>query len=293
MARINIEDSLFKDGRFSNLTLALGSRALAIGVLVEAWIVAQEFWKLNKNGIPKTEWRKRRLSDALVTHDLAEDHGDFIYMCGSNNHFEWLIKCQESGRKGGMNGTGSKKSRPMKTLDNSASGRKRTQADANLFLPSLPPTPSLNTKTKGGGEVQQQELLPGGQDADASAIRSPISYFIGSYANAYKERYGPKTRPDLRGKVQGQIKSLLKDVPVQRACELVQVYLQMDGERDWFKTKGHDFTTFLENLNPIGVALDTGRAGGAAGIKTTLEVVQEFEKREALEKELRNEPNGI
>lgn len=80
--------------------------------------------------------------------------------------------------------------------------------------------------------------------------------FIAAYITAYRKRYGEASRPDISGKVQGEIKRLLKDVPVQRACNLVQVYLQMDTP--WFKIKCYDITTFCQNLNPIGLALDTG-----------------------------------
>jgi len=80
--------------------------------------------------------------------------------------------------------------------------------------------------------------------------------FIGAYVKAFQARYGENVRPDLSGKVQGQIKTLLKTTPIERACQLIQVYLQMDTP--WFKTKGHDISTFISNLNPIGIALDTG-----------------------------------
>jgi hypothetical protein len=86
--------------------------------------------------------------------------------------------------------------------------------------------------------------------------KKDMAVFISAYVKAFQDRYGENVRPDLRGKVQGQIKTLLKDVPLQRACALIQVYLQM--ETPWFKTKAYDMGTFLENLNPIGIALDTG-----------------------------------
>lgn len=85
---------------------------------------------------------------------------------------------------------------------------------------------------------------------------SIISSFIVTYIRAYQKRYGEKCRPDLGGKAQGIIKSVLKDIPLDRANQLIQVYLQMDTK--WFVTKAHDLVTFKENLNVIGNALDTG-----------------------------------
>jgi hypothetical protein len=81
--------------------------------------------------------------------------------------------------------------------------------------------------------------------------------FIGIYVKSFQSRYGDHARPDLGGKVQGQIKSLLKGMPYDRACQMIQVYLQM--EVPWFNTKCHDISTFIQNLNPIGIALDTGQ----------------------------------
>jgi hypothetical protein len=91
------------------------------------------------------------------------------------------------------------------------------------------------------------------------AASHPHAYlFIAEYVKAYQKRYGPKARPDLRGKVSGQISIFLKDYTLERAVELIQAYCQMDGQKDWFKTKGHDFMTFLENLNPVSIALERG-----------------------------------
>lgn len=84
-----------------------------------------------------------------------------------------------------------------------------------------------------------------------------VGVFIGTYVKSFQGRYGDLARPDLGGKVQGQIKTLLKGLPIDRACSLIQVYLQMDVP--WFKTKGYDIGTFIQNLNPISIALDTGQ----------------------------------
>jgi hypothetical protein len=81
-----------------------------------------------------------------------------------------------------------------------------------------------------------------------------------AYFEAYQKRYGEKCRPDVGGKIQGVVKALLRDIPLNRACDLVQVYLQMDTK--WFITKAHDIVTFKENLNVIGNALDTGKNPG-------------------------------
>lgn len=101
--------------------------------------------------------------------------------------------------------------------------------------------------------VDQKNHLTKGKP---SSPPSEVGRFIGTYVKAYQKRYG-ETRPDLSSKIQGQIKSFLKNTSIDRACNLIEVYLQM--EVPWFKTKCHDFITFSQNLNPIGIALDTGQ----------------------------------
>lgn len=103
-----------------------------------------------------------------------------------------------------------------------------------------------------------RELVAPQKDLQKTKTTNPeIGIFIGTYVKAFQGRYGSDKRPDIRGKVQGQIKSYLKDIPLLRACVLVQVYLQM--EDSWFKTKYHDFTTFLENQNKIIVTMGDGK----------------------------------
>jgi hypothetical protein len=95
-----------------------------------------------------------------------------------------------------------------------------------------------------------------------------IGRFIGCYVKAFQEKYppkenGPPPRPSLGGKVQGQIIRFVQEVDIDRACALIQVYCQMDDP--WFKTKCHDFTTFLENQNKVSLALDRGEDGSEPG----------------------------
>jgi hypothetical protein len=107
----------------------------------------------------------------------------------------------------------------------------------------------------------QKKTLPAKKKpspTDENGVRT----FIGVYVKSFQARYGDVSRPDLGGKVQGQIKTLLKGIPVERACSLIQVYLQM--ETPWFKTKGHDIGTFIQNINPISIALDTGEEQSAS-----------------------------
>lgn len=229
MARINIEDSLFSDTRFIALQIKLGSSELAIGSLVVAWKVAQSYWKDSDNGIPRPAWERHKLNNLIIEVGLAEDRGEFIFMVGSEKNFRWLRESQKSGVASGV----------ARRVKRNHKGISRTEPNGRQPLP-LTPTLTLNKKeTK--GELSTESIAP----------------FIGSYVAAFQKRYGPDARPMLDGKAVGLAKTIVRDVGLAKAVELVQVFLQLDDP--WFLKKTYDLSTFRENLNKVSLAATTGR----------------------------------
>lgn len=123
MARINLEDSIYKDGRFIDLCIKLGSKWTALGAIVEAWAFAQDFVEIeNPCGIaPLEDWKKKKICDAIIDVDLAEIRGNSIYVRGSEHQFKWLVDAKVKGKKGG---------------DAKASTAKPSHTPAKLGLPS-------------------------------------------------------------------------------------------------------------------------------------------------------------
>jgi hypothetical protein len=119
--------------------------------------------------------------------------------------------------------------------------------------------------TRGRGSKTKDDRIVNNiktKTSEASAKPAPdCSFFIGKFVEAYRTRYGPLAKPDLSPKVLGQIKNFLRSTDIQRACNMIQVYLQMDDR--WFVTKAHDFSTFLANTQKITLALDTGSDMGS------------------------------
>lgn len=103
MARINIEDRLYKDGRFTDLCIKLGSKWTALGALFEAWALAQDFVAIdNPAGLMAIEvWKKRRMCDLIIEVGLAEIKDGQIYLCGAEEQFAWLVQSTINGNKGG------------------------------------------------------------------------------------------------------------------------------------------------------------------------------------------------
>lgn len=259
MARINIEDSLWKDNRFQNLMIKAGSRHAAKGMILELFVEAQKFWlSSGGKGIPKPAWDKADLPTMLIECGLAEDRGEFIYAVGSEDQFAWLTQRSDAGKNGGQ---AAAKTR----LENKGKSKRRksTEADGatsedNGFKPPSPSpslTPSLISVSSSFSEDYSVGERAPALPAD---VKNPVAYFIGAYVNAYKAKYGNDARPDLSGPAQGRLKSYVKGTPLSRACAMIQTYCSMNDP--WFLTKGHDFETFMQNLTKVGLKLDTGRA---------------------------------
>jgi hypothetical protein len=87
-------------------------------------------------------------------------------------------------------------------------------------------------------------------------VQQGMRSFISAYIKAFQARYD--FRPILTGKEMGLIKSLIKSIPIDQACDLIQVYCQMEDQ--WFEKKYHDIPTFLANLNKVKHSLKTGKA---------------------------------
>lgn len=103
MARINIEDSLFKDARFLDLCISCGDKQKALGALVWAFMVAQKYYLNQKTDrlIPIKEWEKQGCDNKLIAVGFAEEKNGMIYVKGSEKQFAWLMQRQEAGKKGG------------------------------------------------------------------------------------------------------------------------------------------------------------------------------------------------
>lgn len=105
---------------------------------------------------------------------------------------------------------------------------------------------------------------------------SPNSRLIVEYIKAYQLRY--KARPIIDKRTQGLVKTILKAVPEDQACEMVQAFVQMNDP--WFIKKAHDFPTFYENLTKVSMALQTGQDHGAGPKKKTFEELLAEQEKE-------------
>lgn len=95
MARINIEDSVYRDLRFLNLVAKTGSPHCALGMLVAAWSLAQKHW-LKTGCIPVDHWPDDL--NPLIDVGLASRRDESVYVNGSKEQFSWLTQRSEAGK---------------------------------------------------------------------------------------------------------------------------------------------------------------------------------------------------
>ncbi len=124
-------------------------------------------------------------------------------------------------------------------------------------------TPMNRLEKKRKEEKRKRGALPT-PSASAPAI-------IPVYCDHWKNRYG--TNPPISGRIAGQLTQLTKDLGQERACALVQAYLQMPDP--WFVTKRHDVSTLVTNLNAVAQFLDTGKMVTKAHVKEISDMVDE------------------
>lgn len=141
--------------------------------------------------------------------------------------------------------------------------KKRKEEEKELKGPQLPLSPpertSLQPTEQAIKNAPRQKDRVTKCEANSEPERSyATARVIGCYVLAWQQRWGKKSRPHIDGKAQGIIKRMLKTVDEQRLCELVQVFCQMPGERDWYAIKRHDLATLEANLSDVGLALDNG-----------------------------------
>lgn len=265
-----MEDCWWTDPRRSALIVLLGGECRADGCTIRAWKLGQDFWKHERGLVPLVLFEILEGSAEMLRVGLAEVRDSFVYVRGSSAYLDWVAEKREQARAAGKksaevrrNKTGSAQPKPRTNSEQTPNDDRTESNDAEPSV-SFSGSGSQNEEPKGATGVAALTLIPAGDLGTSSkslakaeqALKANL--FVAAYVKAYQTRF-PGGRPeDLNdGKVRGQMLGWLKDYPLERACELIQVYFQMDTK--WFGAKGYDFLTFRNNLNTIGQALDSGQ----------------------------------
>lgn len=242
MARISVDlDQIYTDIRFQNLSDVIGSKTEAVGLLISLWRTAQSFWFKNEL-VPFHVWDCFEHKDLLLKFGYADKRNEGVYIRGSKENFQWYFDKKPAfdarNKLGGLSRSS--------TAIRDKKGRMMPASDQPDPAP-IPISISIPISNK---EIRKKEE---GIGFPAKAVNT--ASFIGAYVNAYKKRYG--TAPEINGFAAGTAKRIVRDLGIQKACELVQVYLQVEDV--WFKKMHYDLFTFEKSLNKISLALNTGQ----------------------------------
>lgn len=230
MAQINIKDSFLKDDKFSELCIKLGSRIMALGVAVEAFILAQKHYLDETNGrlIPLNEWQRKPALHVLAEVGLAEINETGIYIKGSHDSFKWLLQKSDAGKKSAASKRIKRQKRSM--------GVERTSTEVNGAQPI--PTSIINTtsnssfnsntntscensKSKKPRTLRKASAAPDESDA----IKAKTSFFIQTYCSLFKKQYG--TSIDVLGKDVGTAKRLVGSLSEEKIQSYLEAYFNM------------------------------------------------------------------
>lgn len=154
MARINIEDSFYRDHRFINL-LQLGYRYYeALGLAVGAWSLAQKYYLKTEHGlIPHTAWDSSGF-EVFEKVGLAERRENGVYMKGSEEQFAWLKQRSNAGKNSAQ--------RSKNPNDRSTTVQRETTVEQPLTL-TLTQDKKENIKKKknsGSDEPSETDVSP-------------------------------------------------------------------------------------------------------------------------------------
>ena len=172
MARINIEDQLFTDGRFIQLVNKHGN-IKAIGMMVMAYRLAQTYWVKNRSLIPSEIFLFNESFSDIVAVGLAEKRDDKIYVCGSKEQFDWVLIRSENGKKGGRPKT---KSKPNDNLNITKDEPKYNLSE-----------PNDNPQSQSQSQSQSQVVVEDDHKKETEEVWNQIQYSFGYPRDLFDE----------------------------------------------------------------------------------------------------------
>ncbi len=81
------------------------------------------------------------------------------------------------------------------------------------------------------------------------------------YMRLFEQRY--QTPPLLSLMDRTLMKDLVRAHGLPKILSMLEQYLKMNGDRNWFITKGHDLRTFKDSLNQVLIAMPREAKQGA------------------------------
>lgn len=280
MARINIEDSIFKDGRFIKLCMKTQSIDTALGALVRAWSLAQKWYLSDDRMIPVDEWKKQEINDLVIDVGLATLIGNKICVEGADEQFGWLIQRQQAGKKGGLskNEKASNAIKQQKSVpEDNENNREVAGASGSKPLTLTPTlTPTLNSNSNSDSNIS----LPKGAKKKNPEESEHNRQIWEAYFNAYRLRWG--VDPVRNATTNSQISNLRKKLGVDDAIKVVEFYLKHN--ENWYLKNTHSFGLCLKDAETLRTQMLKGKAITTRDVRSFEKQLGHMELQEELKK---------
>lgn len=261
MARINIEDRIWGDFRFQDLLIKVGSRHAAKGMILELWMLAQEYWFPEKQFIPPEKIKEFGLQ-LVVEAGLAELRNDGYFAIGSEKAFDWLFQKQEAGRRGGE----------VAAANRALASDKRAKAHVKRKVPSLlsslSPSSLLSSLSSDSSSSSNSDSI----SKDLNLPTTPPGKSVPTweaYRDSYQKRYG--TPPVRNAAINSQLSGLVKRLGEEEAPYVAEFFLT------------HNDAFYVKSMHPVGLMLRDAeklRTEWATGSRMTGAVAREVERKQ-------------
>ncbi len=289
MARINLEDGLFSDGRFRVLIRLLGNNEdRAIGHVVRAWFLAQKYWFEGMKVIPLKIWQASDLQP-LIDADLAEERDGGIYCRGAQEHFDWYHRMKEGASRGGKRSAEIRRKKSGSSIPHNASNKPKANRTLASDGVEVPPNPGLKSLPK--AEASLPNALTPTLTLTTENI-PPGSAVWSAYSGSYFARYG--VAPVRNAKSNGQCSQLVKRLGIDAAIGVVKFYLT--HQQAYYVAKAHGLGPCLSDAEALHTQMLNGQKitrGSASQADSAAGNLQAFEnvarKWAAKEREDKNE----
>ena len=281
VARLNIEDSLFKELGFSKLTIKLGSRREALGALVEAFLLAQKHFGSIENNrlIPLSEWENEEIAKEIIECGFATINEKGVYVRGSDEQFAWLIQKSEAGKSKSPAKleqlAAARRSKSNKSSERKLNGSERDRTELNgserdrtELNGSEPLTPTLPLPLTPTLPLSQ---TPIGKKAKLPSGKTLGSRIFEAYSSAYESLYGAAPIRDAKA---NSLCAQLGGCLGEEGPDVAKYYLE--HKKFNYIQALHPLTYFLQDAAALRTQWFTGEAMTASKAKSGERTQQSF-----------------
>jgi hypothetical protein len=276
MARINIDDSIYKHRGFAAL-ISHYTRStdlpdticvrLAKGCLWELFTLAQEYWYPKRRAIPKQVFDDAEFPAILYGRGgLCTLEEDGIHVHGAEEAFKWLFQKKAAGEASGKaRASKPKRERKRTDVEQALNGTQRVSTESNLLSPTLSSSFfSLSSGSSLNSHISDKKAPKSKTASAQSEGPSAVTLTWEAYKAAYAKRHGAE--PPKNARIMGQLKHFVARVPAAEAPAIAEFYLSHYGQR--YVTAKHPVGMLLLDAEKIRTEWLTGNISTNASARS-------------------------